>query len=65
MNLKLSKLPSLIFILFLFENSFILLGNYLIWILFGFYAFLCDTMGFKDHLVEVLHLYNEKLLHDI
>ena len=47
--------------LFLFENSFILLGNsfillgnyfillgnYFIFLLFGFCAFLCDTMGLK------------------
>ena len=27
--------------------SFILLGNYFILLLFGFYVFLCDTMGLK------------------
>ena len=31
----------------LLGNSFILLGNYFILLLFGFYAFLCDTMGLK------------------
>ena len=28
-------------------NYFILLGNYFIWILFGFHAFICDTMVLK------------------
>ena len=31
----------------LLGNSFILLGNYFIFILFGFYAFLCNTMELK------------------
>ena len=31
----------------LLGNSFILLGNYFILLLFGFYAFLCDTMRLK------------------
>jgi hypothetical protein len=36
------------FILFYYlGNSFILLGNYFILLLFGFYAFLCDTIGLK------------------
>jgi hypothetical protein len=29
-------------------NSFILLENYFILLLFGFYAFFCDTMALKN-----------------
>jgi hypothetical protein len=31
----------------LLGNYFIFLGNYFILLLFGFYAFFCDTMGLK------------------